>query len=92
LHTFVQTSLVPNRILQIIDSRLLLPLRLQDNNDSEMAHEMEAKLHEALTGILKLGVACSFAAPKERMKMTQVMKESRSIENAYLMEFDLGKQ
>ncbi|MCL7027132.1 hypothetical protein MKW94_015736, partial [Papaver nudicaule] len=102
LHTFVKTSLVPTRILQIIDSKLLLSLHLQDNSDSDADEldcngkvsingEMEAKLQEALTGILKLGIACSFVAPKERMKMTQVLKELRSIENAHLLEFSLGK-
>ncbi|XP_026382166.1 probable LRR receptor-like serine/threonine-protein kinase At3g47570 [Papaver somniferum] len=94
LHTFVKTSLVPNRILQIIDPKLLLPLRIQDNDDSDDDEVdcsekvlrngvMEDKLREALTGILKLGIACSFVEPKQRMIMTQVVKELREIENTY---------
>ncbi|KAI3962576.1 hypothetical protein MKW92_006517 [Papaver armeniacum] len=87
-------GLVPNRILQIVDPKLFLPLRIQDNDDSDDDEEdcsekvlrngdMEDKLHEALTGILKLGIACSIVAPKERMTMTQVVKELRAIQNAY---------
>ncbi|XP_026378889.1 probable LRR receptor-like serine/threonine-protein kinase At3g47570 [Papaver somniferum] len=76
---------------EIIDPKLLLPLRIQDNDDDEVdCNEkvlrngvMEDKLHEALTGILKLGIACSFVAPKERMIMTQVVKELQAIANAY---------
>ncbi|KAI3911118.1 hypothetical protein MKX01_039721, partial [Papaver californicum] len=60
----------------IVDPALVL-----QNDD---ANNGKVKLCEALTDIIKLGVACSIESPKERMEMELVVKGLQSIKNIYL--------
>ncbi|KAI3898347.1 hypothetical protein MKW92_018671, partial [Papaver armeniacum] len=94
LHTFAKTSLLPNQVMQIIDPKILLvPLHPQGNDASNnedynkeeelISGEMAAKVCEALTGIIRLGVMCSVDTPKQRMEMLQVVKELQSIKSIY---------
>ncbi|KAI3929213.1 hypothetical protein MKX01_006449, partial [Papaver californicum] len=97
LHTFAKTSLLTSQVMQvIIDPKILLfPLHLQGNDDSNndnynnkeeelISGEMAAKVCEALTRIIRLGVMCSVDTPKEWMEMLQVVKELQSIKNIYI--------
>ncbi|MCL7049653.1 hypothetical protein MKW94_020239, partial [Papaver nudicaule] len=88
LHEFAKTALLTDRVMEIIDRTLLVPVRLEDGdgniNEVLVNAEAKAKLCDALTGIVNLGVMCSNETPKERMDMGHVVKELQSIKNVYL--------
>ncbi|RZC66914.1 hypothetical protein C5167_010614 [Papaver somniferum] len=89
LHTFAKAALSPDRVMQIVDPRVLLAtvnLEEDDDNNSKIQidGETEAKLCKALTGIVNIDVMCSADSPKDRMEMVQVVKELESIKNLYL--------
>ncbi|MCL7042373.1 hypothetical protein MKW94_017786, partial [Papaver nudicaule] len=85
LHSFATTSLVNNRVLQIVDPTLLVHLQ----EEVIINNEIEAKLCKALTGVLKLGVSCSNDSPTERLEMVQVVKELQSVKKTYLLDLDM---
>ncbi|KAI3841962.1 hypothetical protein MKX03_032635 [Papaver bracteatum] len=87
LHSLAKTSLLTDRVIQIVDPILLVPVQLQNQHDIiedlQINGDMEVKLCEALTRIVKLAVACSGESPKERMETVQVVKMLQSIKNLY---------
>ncbi|KAI3841500.1 hypothetical protein MKX03_031113 [Papaver bracteatum] len=87
LHSFGNMALVTDRVLQIVDPTILAPLNNQEVTIINC--EIEAKMSEALTRILKLGVGCSTNSPGDRMKMVEVVKELQSIKNIYLLDLDM---
>ncbi|XP_026442138.1 probable LRR receptor-like serine/threonine-protein kinase At3g47570 [Papaver somniferum] len=87
LHSFAATSLLTDRVMQIVDPILLVPVQFQSQHDIIddllINGDMEAKLCEALTRIVKLAAACSSESPKARMEIVQVVKMLKSIKNLY---------
>ncbi|KAI3966714.1 hypothetical protein MKW92_047124 [Papaver armeniacum] len=84
LHSFGDMALVTDRVVHIVDPAILVPLNFEAINC-----EIEAKMSEALTRIIKLGVGCSTNSPEDRMEMVQVVKELRAIKNMYLLDLDM---
>ncbi|KAI3927427.1 hypothetical protein MKW92_044417, partial [Papaver armeniacum] len=88
LHTFAKKALRPDRVMHIDSTMPLSHIRDEgnDNNNNEILinGENEAKLCEALTGIINLAILCSVESPSERMEMAQVVKELQSIKTIYL--------
>ncbi|KAI3841502.1 hypothetical protein MKX03_031115 [Papaver bracteatum] len=84
LHSFGDMALVTDRVVHIVDPYILVPLNFEAINC-----EIEAKMSEALTRIIKLGVGCSANSPEDRMEMVQVVKELQSIKNMYLLDLDM---
>ncbi|KAI3869237.1 hypothetical protein MKX03_029806, partial [Papaver bracteatum] len=88
LHTFAKSALLTDRVMEIIDPTLLVPVRLEDGdgniNEIQVNTETKAKLRDALKGILNLGVMCSIELHRERMDMAHVVKELQSIKNIYI--------
>ncbi|KAI3966716.1 hypothetical protein MKW92_047126, partial [Papaver armeniacum] len=87
LHSYGDMALVTDRVLQIVDPTILVPLNNQEVTIINC--ETEAKMYEALTRIVKLGVGCSANSPGDRMEMVQVVKELQSIKNMYLLDLDM---
>ncbi|XP_026427797.1 probable LRR receptor-like serine/threonine-protein kinase At3g47570 [Papaver somniferum] len=85
LHSFAKTALTSDRFMQIVDHTLVI---LQNNDDDYenviINGEKNAKLCEALTDIIELGVSCSAETPKERMEMKLVVQGLQSIKNVFL--------
>ncbi|XP_026404570.1 probable LRR receptor-like serine/threonine-protein kinase At3g47570 isoform X4 [Papaver somniferum] len=88
LHAFAKTALLTDRVMEIIDPALLVPVRPEDGdgNTSEIQANTEnnAKLRDAATGIVNLGILCSTETPRERMDMAHVVKELQSIKKIHL--------
>ncbi|KAI3878856.1 hypothetical protein MKW92_035808, partial [Papaver armeniacum] len=85
LHSFAKTALITNRVMQIVDHTLVILQNDDDDYENVIINgEKKAKLCEALTGIIKLGVTCSTETPKERMDMELVVTGLQSIKNVYL--------
>ncbi|KAI3927426.1 hypothetical protein MKW92_044416, partial [Papaver armeniacum] len=87
LHTFAKRALRPDRVMHIDPTMQVSHIRNggnDDNNEILINGENEAKLCEALTGIINLAIMCSVESSSERMKMAQVVKELQSIKTIYL--------
>ncbi|MCL7037576.1 hypothetical protein MKW94_023240, partial [Papaver nudicaule] len=84
LHSFASMALVTDRVVQIVDPTILNPLQ-----EVKIDRKIEAKMSEAFTRIVKLGVGCSTNSPGDRMEMVQVVKELQSIKNSYLLDLDM---
>ncbi|KAI3836670.1 hypothetical protein MKX03_006064 [Papaver bracteatum] len=88
LHTFVKTALFSDQVMQIVDPIVLLAPALLDDDDNKHENqvhgETEAKLCNALTRILNIGVMCSVDLPKQRMEMVKIVKELHQIKSVYL--------
>ncbi|XVF83954.1 hypothetical protein PTKIN_Ptkin16aG0535900 [Pterospermum kingtungense] len=74
LHNFVKTAL-PNRVGDIAD-----PTLLQESFKGETSQKNN-RLLESLNSIFKIGVACSFELPTERMNMSNVVAHLCSIKD-----------
>ncbi|XP_026437712.1 probable LRR receptor-like serine/threonine-protein kinase At3g47570 [Papaver somniferum] len=81
LHNYGNMALVTDQVVQIVDPMILVSLNNLD--------ETEAKMSEALTRIVKLGVECSSNSPEDRMEMLRVVKELQSVKNMYLLDLDI---
>ncbi|KAI3889115.1 hypothetical protein MKX03_004278 [Papaver bracteatum] len=89
LHTFAKRALRPDCVMHIDPSMPLSQVHDQNNDDTNNTEiptngESEAKLCEALTGIINLAIMCSVESPSERMEMAQVVKELQSIKTIYI--------
>ncbi|KAI3837428.1 hypothetical protein MKW92_002575, partial [Papaver armeniacum] len=72
-------------VMQIVDHTLVILQNDDDDYENVIINgEKKAKLCEALTDIIKLGVTCSTETPKERMDMELVVQGLQSIKNIYL--------
>ncbi|XP_026389281.1 putative receptor-like protein kinase At3g47110 [Papaver somniferum] len=89
LYTFAKRALRPDRVMHIDPRMPLSHVHDEDNDETNNTEipsngESEAKLCEALTGIINLSIMCSVESPSERMEMAQVVKELQSIKTIYL--------
>ncbi|KAH6821948.1 hypothetical protein C2S53_018156 [Perilla frutescens var. hirtella] len=71
LHSFVSNAF-PNHILKIVDQDILRGLH------------MNPKIKDCLEGTLRIGIACSRTVPRDRMSITDVVKDLRKIRVYYL--------
>ncbi|XP_039170466.1 receptor kinase-like protein Xa21 [Eucalyptus grandis] len=72
LHNFVKVAL-PNRVMEIVDSAIF-------NGESE---NDIGRLRDCVTSVLRIGVACSMESPRDRMDVTDALKELRKIQARY---------
>ena len=56
----------------------------EGKNHIENLHQMNANMHKCLFSVFKIGLACSFELPQERMNMVNVTRELHDIKNAFL--------
>ncbi|RZC47519.1 hypothetical protein C5167_040453 [Papaver somniferum] len=80
LHTFAKKALRPDRVMHVDSTMSLSQVHDEgndNNNEIPINGESEAKLCEALTGIINVAILCSVESPNERMEMTQVLKENK---------------
>ncbi|XP_077248475.1 receptor kinase-like protein Xa21 [Tasmannia lanceolata] len=84
LHKFVQLSL-PNRVMEILDPLILLEddeeraTNITENYNDKIRH-----LQECLVSLMRIGVVCSAESLRERMEMTDAVKEMCFVRNIYL--------
>ncbi|KAK9187162.1 hypothetical protein WN944_018553 [Citrus x changshan-huyou] len=81
LHNFARTAL-PNHVIDIVDSTLL-------NDDQDLIitsnqRQREARINniiQCLISMVRIGVACSMDLPQDRMNLTNVVHELKSVKN-----------
>lgn len=87
LHNFVKMAL-PERIADIIDPFFLSSEAKEEEttaaDSSNLAHMKREKMHECLISILRIGVSCSLESPRERMAITEAIKELQLIRKILL--------
>jgi len=69
LHKFCQMA-IPERILEIVDSRLLLPFGV-----------METNIRECFASFARIGVACSAELPVQRLAIKDAIMELNAIKH-----------
>ncbi|XP_012845862.1 PREDICTED: probable LRR receptor-like serine/threonine-protein kinase At3g47570 [Erythranthe guttata] len=69
LHNFVSTAL-PNRLMEIVDPLIRMGPHVIDNG----------KLEDCMCSIMRIGVSCSTELPRERMLMSDVVRELHRIQ------------
>ncbi|XP_047324809.1 receptor kinase-like protein Xa21 [Impatiens glandulifera] len=77
LHKLVEMAL-PEQEMEILDSELLLEM---ENESNDRRRPKKEKLHECSKRILRIGLACSMETPKERMDISDALKELQSIQS-----------
>ncbi|KAL7157655.1 hypothetical protein ABFS83_02G091900 [Erythranthe nasuta] len=69
LHNFVSAAL-PNRVMEIVDPFIRMGPHMIDNS----------KLEDCMCSIVRIGVSCSKELPRERMSMSDVVRELHRIQ------------
>ncbi|XP_010256508.1 PREDICTED: probable LRR receptor-like serine/threonine-protein kinase At3g47570 [Nelumbo nucifera] len=87
LHKFAKMAL-PQHVMKIVDSRLISnEEHVKENtsiNYSSYRTHMVDKLQVCLTWVIRIGVQCSIATPRERMNIRVVTKELNLIREVFL--------
>lgn len=81
LHEFAKMALSTQLITEIVDLRLFLG---EGNADLNNVNGKRAGILECLLSIVRLGVTCSLASPKERMEMIDVVKTLQTIKDMFV--------
>ncbi|KAM7478402.1 hypothetical protein LguiA_026615 [Lonicera macranthoides] len=83
LHNYAKMSL-PNRVMEIVDPMLLN--NIEENASNIAANNNQRRLasngniEESFISMVKIGVACSMESAQDRIDITSVVRELRSIE------------
>ncbi|KAM7481720.1 hypothetical protein LguiB_006303 [Lonicera macranthoides] len=83
LHNYAKMSL-PNRVMEIVDPMLLN--NIEENasniaaNDNQRRLASNGNIEESFISMVKIGVACSMESAQDRIDITSVVRELRSIE------------
>lgn len=84
----------PERVLHIVDSRLLLELKGEDlhNNETnnfqmprtERRNRETHTRRQILASIIQIGVICSSELPSDRISMNEVILDVQAVKNRFL--------
>ncbi|KAG5533505.1 hypothetical protein RHGRI_027624 [Rhododendron griersonianum] len=83
LHEFCMLAL-PERVIDIVDSRLLLEEPVEAENDAQNGSVRQAKIRECLISLMRIGVACSADSPGKRMNIKDVVTGLMTIKEVFL--------
>ena len=81
IHDYVKNALLPKQISEVLDPLFVFG-GAGGPNDIEISKEGKSRKdqrQECLVAILGVGIACSVETPKERMNITNVLKELKSV-------------
>ncbi|KAI3853507.1 hypothetical protein MKX03_017238 [Papaver bracteatum] len=93
IHLFSKMHELPERIEEIIDSRLLLELReyhidaeitnynMRRNERRNIARDT---MRQILASIIQIGVKCSSELPSDRSRMNEVIVDIQAVKNQFL--------
>ncbi|MED6197972.1 hypothetical protein PIB30_061811 [Stylosanthes scabra] len=76
----------PERIIEIVDSRLLIPIDEQDQGRRVITRQqnMEDTIRECLVLFARIGIACSEESPSQRMGIKDAIMELHAIKHKLL--------
>ncbi|KAJ0087119.1 hypothetical protein Patl1_07645 [Pistacia atlantica] len=98
IHKFVSMAF-PNHVMNIVDPSLLFEEENEDDETEEaMIRNFESqasnkkKMEEFLVPVMRIGLMCSTASPRERMAMNDVVNNLKSIRDSLIKFKDRNKQ
>ncbi|KAE9466583.1 hypothetical protein C3L33_01530, partial [Rhododendron williamsianum] len=83
LHEFCKVAL-PERVMDIVDPRMLLEEPTEADNDAQNERVRRAKIRECLVSLVRIGIACSAEPPGERMNIKDVIIGLMTIKEVFL--------
>lgn len=98
IHQFTAMAF-PNRVMDIVDTSLLLIETDEDNDDDKYSNDIKERpkaghkdigqvnargLEECLVSVRQVGLLCSAISPKERILMNVVVNKMNAIRDSYL--------
>ncbi|XP_058181799.1 probable LRR receptor-like serine/threonine-protein kinase At3g47570 [Rhododendron vialii] len=83
LHEFCKVAL-PERVMEIVDSRMLLDEPTKAGNDAQNERVRQAKIRECSVSLVRIGIACSTESPGERMNIKDVIIRLMTIKEVFL--------
>ncbi|KAF7132136.1 hypothetical protein RHSIM_Rhsim09G0173700 [Rhododendron simsii] len=83
LHEFCKVAL-PERVMDIIDPRMLLEETTEGENDSQKERVRQDKIRECSVSLVRIGIACSAESPSERMNIKDVIIGLMTIKEVFL--------
>ncbi|XP_058181805.1 probable LRR receptor-like serine/threonine-protein kinase At3g47570 [Rhododendron vialii] len=83
LHEFCKVAL-PERVMEIVDSRMLLEEPTEAENDAQNERIRQAKIRECLVSLMRIGIACSEESPSKRMNVKDVIIGLMTIKEVFL--------
>ncbi|KAI3880565.1 hypothetical protein MKX03_008829 [Papaver bracteatum] len=91
IHSYCKMHAFPERVLDIIDSRLLLELEGEHHEDnktrsnnmpqSERRNGATHTTRQILASIIQIGVKCSSELPSDRISMSEVIVDVQAVKN-----------
>ncbi|XP_026421266.1 probable LRR receptor-like serine/threonine-protein kinase At3g47570 [Papaver somniferum] len=93
IHNFSKMHMLPDRIEEIVDSRLLSELGEVHNDDETISYDVSAnerrniardKMRQTLTSIIQIGVKCSSKLPSDRINMSKAILDVQAVKNLFL--------
>ncbi|XP_058181813.1 probable LRR receptor-like serine/threonine-protein kinase At3g47570 [Rhododendron vialii] len=83
LHEFCKEAL-PERVMEIVDSRMLLVEPIEAENDAQKERVRRDKIRECSVSLVRIGIACSAESPSERMNIKDVIIGLMKIKEVFL--------
>ncbi|XP_058181802.1 probable LRR receptor-like serine/threonine-protein kinase At3g47570 [Rhododendron vialii] len=83
LHEFCKVAL-PERVMEIVDSRMLLEEPTEAENDAQKERVRRDKIRECSVSLVRIGIACSMESPSERMNIKDVIIGLMKIKEVFL--------
>ncbi|KAF7115182.1 hypothetical protein RHSIM_RhsimUnG0063300 [Rhododendron simsii] len=83
LHEFCKEAL-PGRVMEIVDSRMLLVEPTEAENDAQKERVRRDKIRECSVSLARIGIACSAESPSERMNIKDVIIRLMKIKEVFL--------
>ncbi|XP_058181803.1 probable LRR receptor-like serine/threonine-protein kinase At3g47570 [Rhododendron vialii] len=83
LHEFCKEAL-PERVMEIVDSRMLLVEPTEAENDAQKERVRRDKIRECSISLVRIGIACSAESPSERMNIKDVIIGLMKIKEVFL--------
>ncbi|KAF7142864.1 hypothetical protein RHSIM_Rhsim05G0207900 [Rhododendron simsii] len=83
LHEFCKVAL-PERVMEIVDSRMLLEEPTEAENDAQKERVRRDKIRECLVSLVRIAIACSAESPSERMNIKDVIIRLMKIKEVFL--------
>ncbi|KAF7143225.1 hypothetical protein RHSIM_Rhsim05G0033100 [Rhododendron simsii] len=83
LHEFCKVAL-PERVMEIVDSRMLLEEPTEAKNDAQKERVRRDKIRECSISLVRIGISCSVESPRERMNIKDVIIGLMKIKEVFL--------
>ncbi|XP_026432248.1 putative receptor-like protein kinase At3g47110 isoform X2 [Papaver somniferum] len=94
IHKFSKMHASPERVLDIVDSRLLLEFEVEHLENTETnsynmprcqrRNRARHTTREILASIIQIGVICSSELPSDRLSMNDIIVDVQAVKNQYL--------